>query len=213
MSRLGCWLALVLWGLLPCRGVNAAELSDSEPVATTEGRVGSHPGSGALPSPPLTERHWYGWQTLATDGAGIALIAVGGGMQFEGPVAVTAASVGVGSLFLGGPIVHIAHGRWPIGVLDLGLRLTLPLVGGAYAGSQPCTGECGGPLLIGFMIGVAPIWIDAGILAREDVPLASARRERGLMVPRSLARLGVTELHPTTLRTRRGLLLGLGGSF
>jgi hypothetical protein len=209
MSTRDCWIALVLWAfLLPCRGAAAAELSHDEAVVTRESRDIPEP-----PCAPLTKRHWYGWQTLATDGAGIALIIAGAGVQYQGPVAATAGGVGLGSLFLGGPIVHMAHGRWGIGVLDFGMRLTLPIVGGAVAGSLECTGECGGPMLAGLMIGLAPIWIDAGILAREDVPLEPARQDHGLRVPRSLARLGVTELHPTTLPTRRGLVLGMGGSF
>jgi hypothetical protein len=208
MSTRGWWIALVFVGVLPCRVAAAGELSEDEAVVRTETR-----DSGEPPCAPLTKRHWYGWQTLATDGAGIALIIAGAGAQYQGPVAATAGGVGLGSLFLGGPIVHMAHGRWGIGVLDLGMRLTLPIVGGAFAGSLECTGECGGPMLAGLMIGLAPIWIDAGILAREDVPLESARHERRLLVPRSLARLGVTEIHPTTLRTRRGVVLGLGGSF
>jgi hypothetical protein len=205
MSTCAWWAALFFGGvLLPCRVVAAAELSGAD--------AGEPAQSRASPCAPLTKRQAYGWQTLATDGAGVGLIIVGGALQFEGPVAITATSVGVGSLFLGGPMVHVAHGRWPIGVLDFGMRLTLPIVG-AYVGSQYCPGECWGPVLAGFMIGVAPIWIDAGLLAWEDVPVEPALRDGGLFLPRSLARLGVTEIHPTAVPTRRGLALGLGGSF
>jgi hypothetical protein len=160
---------------------------------------------------PLTQRHWYGWQTLATDGGGIGLIILGGALQFEGPLAVTAVSVGVGSLFLGGPIVHIAHGRVGIGILDFGMRLTLPAIGG-YLASGQCEGECGGQVLLGLMVGLAPIWIDAGLLASESVPLEREHRTESF-VPRALGRLGVTEIHPTTRVTHRSLELGLAGSF
>jgi hypothetical protein len=164
--------------------------------------------------PPATRRHSYAWQTLATDGAGIGFVILGGALKFEGPAAITAASIGATSLLLGGPIVHVAHGRWPIGVLDFGLRVSLPLIGGYIASAaQDCRGECGGPLLVGLLIGVAPIWIDAGLLAWEDVPLDGAPRASAHVLPRSLARLGVTELHPTAQATRRGFEFGLGGSF
>src|SRR3954469_29359 len=125
MSMRGWWIALFLWPVLPCREALAVPLSDDAAVPT-ETRDTQQP-----PCPPLTKRHWYGWQTLATDGAGLALIVTGGAPQYRGPAAVTAASIGVGALFLGGPLVHVAHGRWGTGVLDFGLRLTLPLVGAA----------------------------------------------------------------------------------
>ena len=203
----GWSIALFLGAVLTCREASAVPLSD-DALAPTETR-----DTQQAPCPQLTQSHWYGWQTLATDGAGIGLIVMGGALGYRGPGAVTAAGIGVGSLLLGGPIVHVAHGRWGTGVLDLGLRLTLPLVGGALAGSMQCSGECGGPVVVASMIGLAPIWIDAGILAHEDVPVESARHAGRLRVPRSLARLGVSELHPTTVPTRHGLVLGLSGSF
>lgn len=170
------------------------------------------PSEGDEPCPPLTRRHSYGWQTLATDGAGIGLIVLGGAMHFEAAAAVTSASIGGASLLLGGPLVHVAHGRWPIGVLDFGMRLTLPLVGG-YVASLCTEGECGGAFVAGALIGVAPIWLDAGLLAWEEVPVETAQRARGPRVLRQLARLGVSELHPTTRVSRRALELGLAGTF
>ena len=164
------------------------------------------------PCPPPTERVPYGGQTLATDGAGFALLIAGGLMHESPPAAITAASLGGATLFLGAPIVHALHGRWQIGVLDFGMRLTLPIVGGLVAASCD-TGECGGPVLAGVLIGLSPIWIDAGLLAWEDVPVETARRERTPRPPRMLARLGVRELHPMTKVTRRGMELGLSGTF
>ena len=197
MSRVHGWIRRVFGlGLL----FSTATAAAAEPNDTSE------------PCPPVTKRHSYGWQTLATDGAGIGVIVLGGAMRFEGPAAVAAASVGTATLFLGAPIVHVAHGRWPIGVLDFGMRLTLPIVGG-YVASTCTQGECGGPFVAGVLIGLSPIWIDAGVLAWEDVPVESARRERAPRPPRMLARLGVSGLHPTTKVTRRGFELGLGGAF
>lgn len=172
----------------------------------------AEPGDGDAPCPPLSKRHSYGWQTLATDGAGIGLIVLGGALRFEGPAAVTAASLGTASLFLGGPIVHVAHGRWPIGVLDFGMRLTLPILGG-YVASGCTEGECGGAFVVGALIGLSPIWLDAGLLAWEDVPVEASHVERRSIVARKLERLGVSEVHPTTHVSRRGLELGVAGSF
>lgn len=207
MSTRGWWIALFLGAVLPCRAASALPRSD-DALVPTETR-----DTQESPCPALTKRHWYGWQTLATDGAGIGLIVMGGALGYRGLAAGTATSIGVGALFLGGPSVHVAHGRWGIGVLDFGLRLTLPLVGAALAGSMQCSGECGGPVVVASMIGLAPIWIDAGILAHEDVPVESARHDARQRMPRSLARLGVTELHPTTLPTRHGVVLGVKATF
>lgn len=206
------WWALAVFGcgILTCGMALAAgeppsvvddDVTDTSNVSKTED----------VPCPPPTRRHPYGWQTLATDFGGFGLIAVGGAMHFD-TAGAPALAAGVGMLFLGGPLVHVAHGRWPTAVLDLGLRLTLPLVGG-WVASGYCPGECGGKVAAGLMVGLSPIWIDAGLLAWEDVPVDTARSDRSVRVPRTLAKLGVTELHPTTLPTRRGLVLGMGGSF
>jgi hypothetical protein len=65
--------------------------------------------------------------------------------------------------------VHWAHGRIGTGFLSLGTRLLAPLLG-AVVGSQDCGADCGGPLLLGFVIATSPLWIDPGLLAFEDVP-------------------------------------------
>jgi len=187
----------------------------STAVAAAEEPIKDH-----TPSPPATtERHWYGWQTLVTDGAGIAFIAVGDAMYDKRHVAgATLASAGVGSVILGGPIVHAAHGRWGTAALDLGLRLTLPIIG-AYAASACNEGgsdSCGAALITGAVVGLAPIWIDAGLLAYEQKPARPLDAVRSIYMrrpPRVLARLGVTEVHPTTMFTKRGLALGMGGTF
>jgi len=64
-----------------------------------------------------THKHWYGWQTLLVDLGSVLTIPLGG--------------VGLAGYALGAPIVHLAHGQVGRGVGSLGLRLALPLVGGA----------------------------------------------------------------------------------
>ena len=120
-----------------------------------------------------SERHWYGWQTLATDGAAFALIVYGGTQQFEGALPVVATTTGVATFFLGAPTVHWAHGRIGTGFLSLGTRLVAPLLG-TVVGSVDCGADCGGPLLLGLVIATSPLWIDPGLLAFEDVPAAKS---------------------------------------
>lgn len=119
------------------------------------------------------ERRWYGWQTLATDGAAFALFAYAGTQQFSGALPNVASTTGVAMLLLGAPTVHWAHGRIGTGFLSLGMRLVAPTLG-AVVGSLDCGADCGGPLLLGLVIATSPLWIDPGLLAFEDVPAAKS---------------------------------------
>jgi hypothetical protein len=101
------------------------------------------------------------------------LITYAGTQQFEGALPVAASTTGVAMLFLGAPTVHWAHGRIGTGFLSLGMRLVLPILG-AVVGSQDCGADCGGTLLLGFVIATSPLWIDPGLLAFEDVPAAKS---------------------------------------
>jgi hypothetical protein len=145
------------------------------------------------------ERRWYGWQTLATDGAAFALIIYAGTQQFEGGPAVLAVTTGVTTFFLGAPTVHWAHGRIGTGFLSLGARLVAPLLGAAV-GSQHCTGECGGQVLLGFVIATSPLWIDPALLAFEDVPARESS-------PRKL------ELRPHLSLSRQWKGIAVSGTF
>lgn len=131
------------------------------------------------------ETRWYGWQILLADLASV------------GAVVVTPATegkslyLGAGGFALGGPIVHVAHGRPAIGAASLGLRLGVPLLAaaaGLYVGGETavkCTpsaadggcddvfGAAGAALAGGFLglLGgmVAASAIDIGLLAHEPV--------------------------------------------
>ena len=181
VAGLGIWIGCS-WAL----GAAAEPLQPQPPEGRPpNGRVGPltrarEPPPGASraegPESPCEvrlERHWYGWQTLATDGAAFALIIYGGAQQFEGVPPVAAATTGVAMFFLGAPTVHWAHGRIGTGFLSLGTRLVAPLLG-AVVGSQDCTGECGGQVLLGFVIATSPLWIDPALFAFEDVPAAKS---------------------------------------
>jgi hypothetical protein len=78
---------------------------------------------------------WYGWQTLIVDAASL-------GALFAAPAAgypwtARLRPLGAGAYLIGGPIVHVAHGRWGRALASLSLRTGLPIVaalGGAGLG-------------------------------------------------------------------------------
>lgn len=131
----------------------------------------SRSSSNVAPTGPVHEQ-WYGWQTLLVDLAGLAvgLIELGGNSD--------GSPLFGGVYFLGGPIVHFAHGHVGRGFGSLVLRLLMPLPGvlvGAAAslgcaerGDEPCTNA---PIVIGGGLGMlGAIIINAAVLAYEDVP-------------------------------------------
>ncbi len=128
---------------------------------------------------------WYGYQTLATDGASIATGAVIV-TAADGNSAVTNLGVGLGALGygLGPPIVHLANDRPGAAVGSLGLRLGLPLVGaitGAFAtkGSDNFIG-----VFVGAVVGaVVAIALDASLLAwKTEASPASPSKASGSLV-------------------------------
>src|SRR5688572_7414027 len=119
---------------------------------------------------------WYGWQTLATDGAALTAILLSASADQDGGALV---GLGLAAYALGGPIVHMAHDRAGVGVGSLGMRIGAPLVGaaiGAEAANCPDRPDremfCGmGEIALGVLIGAGTaIAIDAAVLAREPAP-------------------------------------------
>jgi len=158
------------------------------------------PGSGST---------WYGWQTLATDGAALLLLAI----DFSQGHSDAGLLGGSGGIYgLGGPIVHLAHGKPGAAALSLTARTLTPLVG-AIVGSA-ATSNCGTPnsedgnsacnlqgIAYGFFAGAGlAMLIDAALLAREDV-----KPER----PRSD---GIT-VAPTAAVTKSTATVGAVGTF
>lgn len=101
----------------------------------------------------------------------------------ESPVVgVSIGSVGGFVYMLGGPIVHLAHGRDAIAVFDVMLRAGLPFVStfvGALVGlkAEWQIGDYNGGALFGATLGVAAAMaIDAAAFARDpQAPAESAR--------------------------------------
>jgi hypothetical protein len=138
----------------------------------------------APPRRPSTEERWYGGQTLAMDGAALALVLAGIGLHSSG-------LSGLGGLVYlgGGPIVHWAHGHVGTGFGDLGIRAGLPFAGlfvGALSGGVIFRNDgVFGPVLggvagfLGGMVGASVI--DAAALSYEDVPVKHSSSR--LLVP------------------------------
>jgi hypothetical protein len=155
--------------------------------------------------------HWYGWQTLTTDGAAIALLATGVATSSAGLAEFSAATFA-----LGGPIVHLAHERGGTAAASLGIRVGLAAVGflGGVAAARNCGSSSGQEddngnfacvvegAAIGLSVGVAgAMIIDAAFLAHEDV---------GREQPQRTAALSVS---PTVSVTKSAGTVGLAGVF
>ena len=162
----------------------------------TRQRVDHDDGEGADAEAPEPQTHWYGWQTLATDGAAVTLF-IAGASADSGAVAV----LGVGTYVLGGPVVHWTHdGGWR-GWASLGIRVGGPvLVGlGGFALGSGCEGEDAevcpavGAALFGSLGLVSAIIVDAAVLGYEEVKPSDDEISwtPTVDVGRSQARLGV----------------------
>jgi len=148
---------------------------------------------------PEMETHWYGWQVLAADAAGII-----------GTIGCTTAAdsaVCVVPFMIAAPTVHLSHGRPLQALASLGLRVALPIAG-AIIGAQAanCTeGEwlCGvGEAALGVLIGtVTASMVDAFSLSTEV-------RERPTATPSRLSFLA-----PSVSAGPNGASFGLRGSF
>jgi hypothetical protein len=130
---------------------------------------------------PEPEKTWYGGQTLATDGAALALAIASGSTTQTPDVATALGTVSLATYGLGAPVVHIAHGHGDAAVGSLLLRLGLPL-GGALLGyalgaatvgqSSYCGdgGSCGGFVMGILGLGAGALTasiLDATVLAYE----------------------------------------------
>lgn len=145
----------------------------------------------APPRGPTRPTHWYGYETLATDGAAL-LLAV---PALTSNTSAVQSVFGVGSVMtygLGAPIVHFAHGHVGAGFADLGLRVGMPLVLGFFGGligattyqPPPCSSStlcgwgnmlgaaaaAGEGVIIGGLLGAGgAVALDAAMIAREPV--------------------------------------------
>ena len=143
------------------------------------------------------ERRWYGWQTLATDGAALAFVALASNAEKNDSEEALLGAAAF-TFAVGAPIVHWAHGRGTKGAISLAMRVATPLVAFGMLQDAEKTGSSfrfllGGSLLLAWI--PSAIAIDAAVLAREEVP-----------------RTGVS-IAPLVAPSRGGATLGLGGLF
>lgn len=143
------------------------------------------------------KRTWYGWQTLAVDGASLSAVLVGAALdrRDSGPDGGVVTALGLLGYELAPGIVHFVHRNPGRGFASFGVRLGMPLAGAVLGASlaSNCDGynceEDGAA--VGLLLGMAgAIAIDASVFAYDDrrpqatratprvVPLASLQPGR-----------------------------------
>jgi len=157
------------------------------------------------PAPPTpAESHeqatrWYGYQTLATDG--VALLFFVPAQSSASSATKQGFAMGTLTMYgVGAPIVHLAHGHVGKALLDLGLRVGMPLALGAAgyaigASSREQADGLGGVVGAGFgaLLGAAGASaIDAIVVAREPVSPPCATPAPAAEAPRSSAKIEPT---------------------
>lgn len=158
--------------------------------------------SAARPPTEAPARTWYGWQTLTSDGAALALGL--SGIPAESFVPPVLGAVGY---VVGAPMIHAAHGHPIRALVSVGLRLvlTVGLGGLTYLALKPdgpteSSGvvdpdhlQAGGTgFLVGALGGIAAIVVDAATAFEEP--------------PKRQASVGIS-------RVPGGTTLGLSGRF
>jgi len=114
-----------------------------------------------VPPEEETEVRWYGWQTLASDGASI----------LTAPIVV-----GIPLFFVGTPLVHAWHGNLAAAGISFAVRgsaAAVILAGATRSSGGDMAGLALMPYLaVSAVIGSAAIAIDAAALAYETKPVA-----------------------------------------
>lgn len=127
-----------------------------------------------LPAAPArAETEWYGFQVIGTDVVGWTLFL--GGVKIE---TWQLGAVGFGTLLLGGPVVHLAHGNYGRAGISFGMRAAGPALGLAVGGLVASKHKellFEGPLTGAFLGYLAAAIVDIAVVAREDGPEAAPR--------------------------------------
>ncbi|HKQ71322.1 MAG TPA: hypothetical protein VJT73_18390 [Polyangiaceae bacterium] len=205
--RMSLLVAMLAWVL-------SARVSAAEPKATEEELV---------PRKAKTTKAFYGWQILATGGAGGLISAMSllvPERRLATPLGTAGFVVGMPAYALGGPIAHWTHDNFDKGLISFAGNIVVPLAGGVAARAIKCghanaEDDCGTQgFFTGFAVGVviAPI-LDALILGWEDVPAADVF-SRVLPGPKRGANPGPFTIAPTANLGPYGLVqFGVSGKF
>jgi len=158
-----------------------------------------------LPRSAAAEERWYGYQTLAADGAAAVLLSGGLALTVHDlhadgdsiPVlGVGLTAVGFGAYCLGGPITHFSHGHAGKGFASLGVRVAGPLVGlglGALASDIATHSKNQVGIPIGAAAGaLGAMALDASVLAWEKKPAPTYSVMPGLIVTNRTRFIGLT---------------------
>src|SRR5438128_401463 len=100
-------------GAIAPRTARADDAADADDAPATE------------PDAQGTRTEWYGYETLATDGAALGMVLVAAPMPAGMRDRVAAGALA--TYLLGGPVVHWANGEGARGLESLGLRAGLPI--------------------------------------------------------------------------------------
>jgi hypothetical protein len=197
------FLAGVLAATSAARAADDDEVPVVAPVTSPAGATVVSPITTPDVAPVReTEEHWYGWQVLAADAAGI--------LGTAACVSFSNADACIIPYFIAAPTVHLPHGRPLNALASVGARLAFPIagaiVGAQFANCPEQRGEldfCGlGEIAVGLLVGtvVASVF-DMAVLSTET-------RERPAATPSRLPFLS-----PSVSAGPNGTSFGLRGSF
>ena len=132
------------------------------------------------------ERRWYGWQTLAVDGASIGVLALGVEAESE-----EAAVIGGIGYFFAAPVVHMVHANGGKAAASMGLRvapigLVLLWATQCFQFEGDTSTGCiawGVASLLAFPAAIA---VDAAVLAYDRIDVVKPSSQRALSRPQPL---------------------------
>jgi hypothetical protein len=192
--------------------------AEEHAIATPEAdlrRVAPSPEPARAPAPPQKGR-WYGWQTLAADGAALAMLIAAS--NSDNGVNLTRAAFT--TYLLAPAVLHSVHGNFGRGAGSIAIRAGAPLLlafGGGMLGLliEPQRGDSISPtfamgLALGLLTGyLGAVSFDIAVATErpaEEPPQASAQARLRRRTP-------ALELGPTFALERGGASMGMLGRF
>jgi hypothetical protein len=136
------------------------------------------PATAQKPGNPVEK--WYGWQILVTDLAAFGFFLLSDYSEEQAPSAEDyLKGAGVVSIALGGPAVHVAHGRSREAMFSLGLRVVAPIAVGVVVyeladDGRHGTGKisaAGAAFLVTLAVGAVVDWIYLAHVRPDRIPV------------------------------------------